>query len=86
MAQKLAHFLVDASGDSLSRGAAIVTFTIQVNLTLQSWKLIFWDSLVDFLTMPNMVCLTSVWVLRTPNTGPNRDDESFVKYILEVHF
>ena len=30
MAQKLAQFLVDASGDHNSRGASVVTFTIQV--------------------------------------------------------
>ena len=55
MAQKLAHFLVEASGDSLSRGAAIVTFTIQVKLIIKSWNLLSEDFLVDFLTIPNVV-------------------------------
>jgi DNA replication protein DnaC len=30
MAQRLAHFLVDAAGDNAARGSAIITFTIQV--------------------------------------------------------
>ena len=38
MAQRLAHFLVESTGDNLSKAASIVTFTIQVSCQLRKFR------------------------------------------------